>query len=76
MEASELGATVRVDYDVEDLGGSGLRSLSLWLAHDEAAKRQSILTTPLIQFNGQTRGSGSFNVRIPPNYPPGAIAWA
>jgi len=72
VEASELGATVRVDYDVEDLGGSGLRSLSLWLAHDEAAKRQSILTTPLIQFNGQTRGSGSFNVRIPPNYPPGA----
>lgn len=72
IEASHFGATLRVDYDVEDLGGSGLRSLSLSLAHDESSKRQFIMYAPLVEFKGVPRSRGSFTLSVPRNYPPGA----
>ncbi|WP_375549809.1 hypothetical protein ABWI01_05410 [Oceanicaulis alexandrii] len=72
IEASGLGATVRVDYDVQDEGGSGLNGLSLTLGHEESAKRQSTISTDFIDFDGASSAQGSFTWRIPPNYPTGA----
>lgn len=72
VETSDLGSTLRVEYDLADEGGAGLKHFYMTLSQAEAQRRQTIYRSSLIEFDGAQTASGQFYFRLPPNFPTGA----
>jgi hypothetical protein len=71
VETSDFGATLRVDYNIEDPGGSGLRMLWVSLEHETLRYGNSMLLGPPLSFNGAHTAEGSFNMSVPAGFPAG-----
>jgi hypothetical protein len=77
VETSNVGATLRLDYDLEDLQ-AGLDFLWMSLISADPSQRTSRLTGPRLEFNAAQSARGSLNWSLPANFPAGAYyveAW-
>lgn len=71
VETSDFGATLQVDYNIEDPGGAGLRLLWVSLEHETLRYGNSSLLGPALRFNGAHTAKGSFNMSVPAGFPAG-----
>ena len=71
VDSSVNGATLRVDYDIEDPGGAGLGMLWVSLEHETLRYGNSMLLGPQLSFNGARTAQGSFNMSVPAGFPAG-----
>jgi hypothetical protein len=71
VDSSVNGATLRVDYDIEDPGGAGLRLFWLSLEHETLRYGNAVLLAPPFNLNGARTAQGTFNWSVPSGFPAG-----